>query len=151
MPNLNTQQSGMVLIESLISILIFSMGILALAGLQAASISNASSAKYRSEASYLADQMTSGMWAGGNLASLATYACSPCTNATNGNAVTQQWAARAQATLPGVGGAANWPTIAFSVGNPNQVTVTVFWQAPNDTAMHNHVMVAEICAGALCT
>ena len=45
-------QQGVVLLESLIAILIFSMGILALVGLQAAMISNTSNAKYRADASY---------------------------------------------------------------------------------------------------
>jgi type IV pilus assembly protein PilV len=51
-----TTQKGAILLESLIAMLIFSMGILALVGLQAAMVSNTSDAKYRSVASYLAQQ-----------------------------------------------------------------------------------------------
>jgi type IV pilus assembly protein PilV len=49
-------QQGVVLLEALIAILIFSFGILALAGLQAAMMKNNSDATYRAEASYLVQQ-----------------------------------------------------------------------------------------------
>ena len=44
------------LIEALIGILIFSIGILALIGMQAAAIRNTADARYRSEASFLANR-----------------------------------------------------------------------------------------------
>lgn len=58
-----TSQQGVVLLESLIAILIFSLGILGIVGLQAAMIKNTSEAKYRSEASYIAQQKIGEMWA----------------------------------------------------------------------------------------
>ena len=48
-------QRGVVLIEALVAILIFSVGILAIVGLQANMIKNTAEAKYRSEASYIAN------------------------------------------------------------------------------------------------
>ena len=59
----SAKQQGSVLLEGLIAILIFSMGILALVGLQAAAIKNSSDAKYRADASYLANQIIGQMWA----------------------------------------------------------------------------------------
>jgi type IV pilus assembly protein PilV len=56
------KQKGVMLLEALIAILIFSIGILALVGLQATSISMSSDAKYRSTASMLANQMIGRMW-----------------------------------------------------------------------------------------
>ena len=56
-------QQGVVLLEALIAILLFSMGILALVGLQAAMIKNTSDSKFRSEASYIAQQRIGVMWA----------------------------------------------------------------------------------------
>jgi type IV pilus assembly protein PilV len=57
MNNLNRhQQQGSVLIEALIAVLIFSMGILALVGLQGAMIKNSANAKYRAEASLIAQE-----------------------------------------------------------------------------------------------
>lgn len=56
-------QGGVVLLESLIAILIFSLGVLGIVGLQAAMINNTSDAKYRSDASYIAQQKIGEMWA----------------------------------------------------------------------------------------
>lgn len=62
-------QHGIVLLESLIAILIFSMGILSLVGLQAAMIQNTADARYRAEASFIAQQRLGEMWTDpGNLA-----------------------------------------------------------------------------------
>ncbi len=147
-----TNQQGAVLLEALVAILLFSMGILALVGLQAASISNTSSAQYRAEAAYLVDQIMSGMWASGTEANLATFACNPCTAGAGGNATTQQWAGEVQNRLPGSGGAAPAPSIVFGAApNANRVTVTVSWKAPNDPAAHSYQMTSQICPGNLCS
>jgi type IV pilus assembly protein PilV len=50
------QQKGAVLLEALIAIVIFSFGILALAGLQGAMMKGASDATYRAEAAYVVQQ-----------------------------------------------------------------------------------------------
>jgi len=55
-------QQGVVLLEALIAILVFSMGVLALVGLQAAMVKNTSDSKYRSEASYIAEQRIGMIW-----------------------------------------------------------------------------------------
>jgi len=55
-------QSGVVLIEALLGILIFSIGILALIGMQATAIRNTADARYRSEASFLATEVIGRMW-----------------------------------------------------------------------------------------
>ncbi len=60
--NLAAQQ-GIVLLESLIAVLIFSMGILALVGLQASMVKNTSDAKYRTDAAFIAQQRLGVMWA----------------------------------------------------------------------------------------
>jgi len=52
-------QGGVVLIEALLGILIFSIGILALIGMQSVAVKNTVDARYRTEAAYLATQMTS--------------------------------------------------------------------------------------------
>ena len=49
-------QQGVVLLESLIAILIFSLGVLGIVGLQAAMIKNTSEANYRADASHIARQ-----------------------------------------------------------------------------------------------
>ncbi len=67
-------QKGAVLLEALIAILIFSMGILALVGLQAAMLQNTTDSKFRADASYLAQQQIGRIWA--DPANAATYVTS---------------------------------------------------------------------------
>jgi len=61
-------QQGAALLESLIAILLFSMGILALVGLQGAMVKNTSDAKYRAEATFIAQQRLGLIWVGTSLA-----------------------------------------------------------------------------------
>lgn len=140
--NLRTSQSGSVLLEALIAILIFSIGILALVGMQATAINNVADAKYRADASFLADQIIGVMWAsrvasGVNFVPDATFACNPCTQA-NGNVATRAWVG-----ANGVTGALPAGTGAVAI-NGTQVTVTVTWQPPQATAPHRHSAVSYI-------
>lgn len=135
-------QSGSVLLEALIAILIFSIGILALVGMQATAINNVADAKYRADASFLADQIIGVMWAsrvasGVNFVPDATFACNPCTQA-NGNAATRAWVG-----ANGIAGALPAGTGTVAV-NGTQVTVTVTWQPPQATAPHRHSAVSYI-------
>ncbi|MDO9151866.1 MAG: prepilin-type cleavage/methylation domain-containing protein [Methylotenera sp.] len=61
-------QQGIALLESMIAIVIFSMGILALAGLQGVLVKNTSDAKYRAEATFIAQQRLGLIWVGTGLA-----------------------------------------------------------------------------------
>lgn len=130
------KQSGIVLLEGLLAILIFSIGILAMVGLQAVSIKNSTDAKYRNEAAFFANQVIGQMWAD-NRTSLSTNYASPSGTK---YVVWRDEVKNATTGLPGA--AANLPTITF--GASNLVTVTVFWQAPQDNRLHNHVAVAQI-------
>lgn len=58
-----SSQKGAILLEALIAVLIFSTGVLAIAGLQGAMIKNTSDAKYRSDAAFIAQQRLGAMWA----------------------------------------------------------------------------------------
>ena len=55
-------QQGVILLEALIGILIFSLGVLALVAMQAVSVSNVSNARYRTEAAFLANEIISEIW-----------------------------------------------------------------------------------------
>lgn len=54
-------QSGVMLLEALIGVLLFSIGIIAMMGLQANGLATAGETKYRSEASFIAEQFISDM------------------------------------------------------------------------------------------
>ena len=123
------------------------MGILAIVGLQAASIRNSADAKYRADASTLANQIIGQMWA--DQAILATYAHNPalvgtaCTGgvAVSANANVNSWLANIAASLPNAGSGRQQITVAPIT---NLVTVTICWQGPQDTGAHNLVTVAQI-------
>jgi len=144
-------QRGSVLLEALIALLIFSMGILAIVGMQAVAIKNSADAKYRADASYLANQILGQMWADRpNLASYANYAgggipnggaaCSPTGAASTNANVFTNWQTTVQNTLPNA--LANKQQIF--IGASNLVTVTVCWQAPQDKVWHNFAATAQI-------
>lgn len=132
-------QAGIMLLEALLAILIFSIGVLAVIGMQTASIKAVSDAKYRADAAFLANQVIGEMWL--DRPNLGSYAYS---SGTPPSSITA-WVNKVQATLPGA--ATNNPTIV--IGANNLVTVTVRWQPPrtgsNQAAnIHNHVVVASI-------
>jgi len=127
-------QQGVMLLEALIGILIFSIGILALLGMQATAMRATVDAKYRSEAAFLANEIIGTMWVDRtNLASYATASCS-------GYAECNNWILRLQAKLPNAIGA-NAPTIVIA---GQQATVTILWQRPGDSAVSRHIAVAQI-------
>lgn len=142
------KQSGSAILEALIAILIFSVGILALVGMQAAAIGNVSDAKYRADASFFADQIIGQMWAGRAVSATASggsvfgpdpnYACTACVTG-GGNAQTQLWAGAS-----GVSGALPNATASIAVNVASQVvTVTIGWTPPKGTT-HKHTAVAFI-------
>ena len=135
-------QAGVMLLEALIGILIFSVGILALVGMQAIAIKLSTDARDRAEASNLASQLIGEMWV--NRANVANYAYTgtgtPPSTLTN-------WIGQVEQSLPDA--VANPPTVtiaASSLGGAvgTETTVTIRWRNPNDTAVHNFAMTAYI-------
>lgn len=132
----NTGQRGATLLEALIGILIFSIGILALVGMQALAIKHMSDAKYRSDASFFANEIIGQMWV--NRTSLGNYAF-PGAGAPP--VEINSWVTSIQNTLPGVTAAANLPIIVVA---GTTVTVTVRWQLPGGQGVHSHITMAYI-------
>ncbi|MGH8671632.1 MAG: type IV pilus modification protein PilV, partial [Burkholderiales bacterium] len=133
-------QSGLMMLEALIGILIFSIGILGTVSLQAASVRSAGDARYRAEASYFADQIIGQMWVDNKTTATlqANY------NSPSGTKFVA-WKSAVQNATTGLPGAAgNAPTIVVSASN--QVTVTISWQAPWDTVVRSYVATARINA-----
>lgn len=58
------RQRGVMLIEALIAILIFSIGVLGIIGLQGSAVKVSTDARYRSEAALLANEIIGQMWSG---------------------------------------------------------------------------------------
>jgi type IV pilus assembly protein PilV len=131
-------QQGVVLIEALVGILIFSIGILAMIGMQATAMRATIDAKYRSEASFLANEIVGTMWV--NRANLTAYATAPGSPASCPGSPSCTWISRVQTLLPQASGA-NGPTIAVA---GQQATVIVRWQRPGETTVSNHTVIAQI-------
>lgn len=114
----------MVLLESLIAVLLFSLGILALVGLQTAMLKNTTDSKYRADAAFIAQQRLGLMWT--DPSNVATYLePSPGTDISsllpNG---------RRMVTQPSTG----------------KFIVTITWQLPGESA-HNFTTNAIITGG----
>ncbi len=108
------------LLEAMIAILLFSIGVLAVVGLQAAMIKNTADSKFRTDASYIAQQRIAQIWIDpSNLPAYLENATDISTLLPNGTRTTAQ---------SGV-----------------QITVTVTWQQPGE-AQHN-VTTTAIIAG----
>jgi type IV pilus assembly protein PilV len=136
-------QSGVMLIEALIGILIFSIGILAMIGMQSVAIKNTTDGRYRSEASYLAGSIVSQMWVdAATPATLALYTAS-------GYAPRDAWVATVAATLPGIDVAGNVRVPTIAVTSVNQVTVTIRWLQPGETDARSLQIINRI-ACAIC-
>ena len=113
-------QRGGSLLEALITVLIFSIGILGVVGLQAAKIKDTSDAKYRLESSFIAQQRVGEMWADPN--NLAGYVES------NTDISDLLPAGTRTTTLPAAG----------------QVNVVVTWQQPGSNDVHRYTLNASI-------
>lgn len=130
-------QSGFSLIEALVAIVIFSIGILALIALQVTSVRQSSNAKYRSDAALLVNQLIGQMWVADRTPTTLQA------NFNTGGALYTPWAAAVQAQLPGA--AASAPTVV--VAADGQVTVNVYWKAPNEQAadpQHRYTAIARV-------
>ena len=111
-------QGGMMLVEGMIAILIFSLGILAIIGTQAIAIKQTSDAKFRVDASFIANQTIGAIWTD--------------RDDLDSHEVTDE----AVSALPD-----GKRTI---VVEGNQVTVTITWQLPNDPTVRSFSTVAQI-------
>jgi type IV pilus assembly protein PilV len=153
-------QRGSFLIEALIGILIFSLGILALVGMQAAAISAQSDARYRTEASNLAQQMVNNIWlnvsrtnAAALQTSLDNFEHQPAGGACNfsgtvsGNPLVSDWidsVTAAGSGLPGATAAMQQITVNTDAGGFNRVAITVCWLPPRAATPNRHTVVTYV-------
>jgi type IV pilus assembly protein PilV len=157
------RQQGMILIEALIGILIFSMGILALIAMQTAAISAQSDAQVRVEAANFANRMLGEIWlnvdrttSGTLQASLNAFAHQPAgassscnfTGAASANALVTTWVndltTGAGTNLPGATPSMQQIVVDTTAGNFNSVKITVCWKSPNDAVARRHSIVSNI-------
>jgi type IV pilus assembly protein PilV len=127
-------QQGVMLIEALIAILLFSTGILAMIAMQGLAISYSADAKYRSDAAFFANELLGQIWVDrGNLANYVYPGGTAPALAT--------WKGKIDGSLPGT--AANPPVINVDALT-GAVDITIRWQAPNADSARSYRSVAII-------
>lgn len=156
-------QRGVFLLEALIAILIFSLGILGMVAMGSTAIAAQSDAQYRTEAANYASDIVSAI-----TLDLKRTAYSPATlgnyahhnvgggycafaGAASTQPVVVSWVNRVTGlTDPKLGLPGATPaTLQIAIGALNQVTVNVCWQPPSNAAllgapMHQHTLVTYI-------
>lgn len=134
-PRAPHRQSGTILLDALIAIVIFSIGILGMVKLQGQAVSAAGQAKYRTDAALLADQIIARMW-GSNPAQLATNFKG--TGGTGAQSY-KDWNSAVAKALPSGKG-------TIDVDTSNFVVVTVAWQTLDsaDQPVHTYVSRTQI-------
>ncbi len=138
-------QTGAFLLEAMIAILIFALGVLGIVGLQATSMRFTNDAQYRGEAVYLANSLMARMWAD-DTSPAALAAKYDSSAAGPGYLAFKQLVS----TLPGA--PANDPVVQVNpatCGNPpvavvrpslqsSVICITVFWEPPGETVSTVH-------------
>jgi type IV pilus assembly protein PilV len=144
-------QAGVMLLEALIAILVFSLGILSVVALQATTVQLTSDAKYRTDATLLANRLLGQMWtSSGNLTAMKTAF-------QTGGTAYNAWLAEVSGRdgLPGVvaastGVVSTLPTVTVddtAGATAGQVVITLRWRTPEmplNAAGHQHVVVSQV-------
>lgn len=116
------------LLEALIGILIFTIGILALIAMQATAVGQVRDSHYRTEASLLANRMM------GEMVLLRN------TGSANYSATYSQWQSDVAGMLPNGSGTLTETTSALGTDVRN-IRISITWRAPDASADSNHVVV----------
>lgn len=139
-------QHGFTMIEVLVALLVFSVGVLGLVGTQATAVRMATDARDRSSATFLADQLLARMLIS-DPATAASFAhratgTTPCTpsGTASANAIVTGWLAEVAAQLPNAAATAQQVVVDVATG---QVTIRLCWQngneLPRSLAVRNQV------------
>jgi type IV pilus assembly protein PilV len=158
----NAPQKGVMLIEALIALLIFSIGILAVVGMQGAAIKNVTESRSRSDAAFLAGELLAQMWMDQNITPLGVNTSNVTVlnydyQGTGGvpprlGTITPPtgWIGRVVTQLPGATQPGVLPKVTITNASANGATVQIqlFWQLPEETSLgmppHSHVVTALI-------
>jgi len=161
------KQAGYMLLEVMVSILIFSVGVLGIMGLLATAIQHDSDAQNRTDACFLVDELVGQMWADHLLEpkAVALQAKYAGGNGGGDGPGYTAWLNRiiGNQKLPGVTASANLPVVTLWItvdgvvlppgtlpplGTPPEaissaVSITLSWQAPGGL-LHQYNVVTEI-------
>lgn len=153
-------QNGIMLIECIIGLLIFLIGVLAMLGLQASAITVQSEAQYRIEASKQVDRLLGNINVGVDRSSPAAlqtslqqfqhqptgtscaFSGAASTQATVTNWIDAMTSSSSTTRLPGA--TAAMQQILVDTANFNRVTVTVCWQEPQSPKARQYSVISYI-------
>ena len=139
------RERGVMLIEALIAILIFSIGILAVVGMQGSAIKNITDAKVRSDAGFLANELMAQIWTDQGNINQYIYPGSGAVPAR-----LTGWVARVNAQLPGSTLAPPIVTVTGGTAAGGLVQITLRWQLPAEASLvpppppHQHILLATV-------
>lgn len=125
-------ESGFAITDVLMAILLFSVGVLGLVGLQGAMTKNQLEAKVRAEASYLANELVAQIWS--DTLNINSYSASGC----EGYGPCTAWQNKVTSALPGGAG-------EVTTNSSGDVTITITW---TNTAGDQHRYVTQTTVSA---
>jgi type IV pilus assembly protein PilV len=163
-------QRGFLIIEALIAILIFSLGILGLVAMGSTAIGAQSDARFRTDAAALADEIANRIAIDAArsvapvsgvdpvlVASLLTFDHQSTGNATaaacafagaaSANPIVTAWVADVMGgarRLPGATVASQQIRVDTSAGAYNRIDITICWQGPTDQGPRRHTLVTYV-------
>ena len=128
---------GSSLLEGMLAILIFSVGLISILNLLTTALTEIGNARYRSEASLLASSVIAEMWAGErSLVRLGErYGSEDALEY-------KMWREIVATKLPGVTATTNKPEI--TINRSGGITIQIYWQAPGDPQSHNFIATTVI-------
>lgn len=118
--------SGFVLIEVLISVLIFAVGVLALVGLQVSMTRAQTESKIRADAAYLASELVGLMWS--DVSNVAKYSTADCASHPQCNS----WKSKVEHALPSGGSTVSVTTTAGN--DQGKVNIEISWTSTSGDA-----------------
>ncbi|GGP22905.1 type IV pilus modification PilV family protein [Silvimonas iriomotensis] len=136
------QQSGFALLEGLITVLIFSIGIIGLVSMQGAIMKANQQSGMRAQASYFAEEIIGLATVDPNNASCYVTGSATCSNSTAQASVTD-WKSRATAQLPNASVTGKTPTVTYS-STTGQFVVTLSWKRTDEPDWHQYVSTTVI-------
>ncbi|MDF2867050.1 MAG: hypothetical protein K0S11_520 [Gammaproteobacteria bacterium] len=135
-------QRGIAVVEALIAMFIFSLGILALAGMQASLYARNQDARFRMLASVSANELVSVAIADAANAVCYTVPVNAQQNCDNKKAqdYTKSWVADVTGMLPAA--TDNPPQVSLNANK--DFTIALFWQRPQDIQPHSYTLMTRL-------
>lgn len=148
----------MIMIEALMAILIFALGVLGMVGVNYVASTNQSDAQYRSEANRMASELVNQIWVSVDRTNEANLVASlnafkhredvaACDTTSAGTAsvspIVTAWIGDITGVTRGLPGSTN-KMQQIRVGADHQVTVTVCWKAPSDMWVRQHIFTSYV-------